>query len=266
MWFARERVRTARWALPPPTKDGEGDESGMALVDLLDGAYGDVMKEDGVVAGASRSLPLSGSLSTSRSGTDSSRLFVPRRKLDGVSGRARRRDGHAARRKVSFARPSPRRSSAPRVRDRRTCGGPPNSRTSFSAASATRASWCCVLNRPRTSRRPLLPLRLPTPRPSPRRRPRSCTASCTSRRPRSTSSTRPCSCPSCRRPSAPRPRRPSSRASGGGTCRATPTSSACSSRTATSCSSSRTATRTSASPLSLGHARRRGWRERRGLS
>ncbi|GAA5851264.1 hypothetical protein JCM9279_007503 [Rhodotorula babjevae] len=53
MWFARERVRTARWALPPPTKDGEGDESGMALVDLLDGAYEDVMKEDGVVAGSS---------------------------------------------------------------------------------------------------------------------------------------------------------------------------------------------------------------------
>ncbi|KPV76108.1 uncharacterized protein RHOBADRAFT_53095 [Rhodotorula graminis WP1] len=53
MWFARERVRTARWALPPPTKAGEGDESGMALVDLLDGAYEDVMQEEGVVAGSS---------------------------------------------------------------------------------------------------------------------------------------------------------------------------------------------------------------------
>ncbi|GAA5915145.1 hypothetical protein JCM8208_002149 [Rhodotorula glutinis] len=53
MWFARERVRTARWALPPPSQAGEGDESGMALVDLLDGAYGDVMNEEGVVAGSS---------------------------------------------------------------------------------------------------------------------------------------------------------------------------------------------------------------------
>lgn len=56
MWFARERVRTARWSLPPASKDGEGHESGMALVDLLDGAYQDVMEEKGVVAGALHAL------------------------------------------------------------------------------------------------------------------------------------------------------------------------------------------------------------------
>ncbi|GAA6051510.1 hypothetical protein JCM3770_000389 [Rhodotorula araucariae] len=53
MWFARERVRTSRWVLPAAPKAGDGEEGPMALVELLDAAYGDVMAEDGVVAGSS---------------------------------------------------------------------------------------------------------------------------------------------------------------------------------------------------------------------
>lgn len=50
MWFARERVRTQGWSWP----DAEAARNGDSLKALLDGAFEDVTRDKGVVAGQSR--------------------------------------------------------------------------------------------------------------------------------------------------------------------------------------------------------------------
>lgn len=51
MWSARGRVRTARWTWPPPAGASERG-GGKQLKELLQGAYEDVLAEEGIIAGA----------------------------------------------------------------------------------------------------------------------------------------------------------------------------------------------------------------------
>lgn len=53
MWFARERVRTQGWSWP----DAEAARNGDSLKALLDGAFEDVTRDKGVVAGQSARRP-----------------------------------------------------------------------------------------------------------------------------------------------------------------------------------------------------------------